>query len=350
MTFSKYFTFITLALFVVACGDEKKEITTLFTIKIENEKKAYTPDDLLNASVVGTNNKVAQSFSFYFQDPLTNEKTNVTSPISLQNMRLGKHKLYAQVTFEDNQGTIHTPITLLASQAPVVYQYTILETYPHDQTAYTQGLEFVDDILFESTGQYGSSTIRKSNYKTGKIQSEKKLDDAYFGEGLTVLDNKAYQLTWREKIGFIYNAETLQEEGQFPYKYSKQGWGLCNDGNQLYKSDGTERIWTLDKNTLAEKAFIEVYTNKSKIDTINELEWVENKIYANIFQKDAIAIVNPLNGAVEGVINLKGLKDKVTQHDKIDVLNGIAYKGEKDILYITGKNWDKLFKIKIEKK
>ena len=131
------------------------------------------------------------------------------------------------------------------------------------------------------------------------------------------------------------------------YGKSKEGWGLCNNGEKIFKSDGSQKIWQLNSNTLAEEEYIEIYTNTSKIDSVNELEWVEGKIYANIYQKDAIAIVNPNTGAVEGVINLKGLKDKVTQHKSLDVLNGIAYKGEKNILYITGKNWDKLFKIEI---
>lgn len=349
-TFYKYFTFMSITLLFLACEDEKKDLNNIFTIEIENAKKIYKGSDKVQVSIKGTSNQVPESVSYYFQNPLTKEKTAVTPSISLGNMRLGKHIVYADIVFENSRGTISKTITVGAATAPKVYHYTILETYPHDQTAYTQGLEFVGDVLFESTGQYGQSTIRTSNYKTGEILSETKLEDDYFGEGLTVLKNKAYQLTWQKKKGLIYNAENLELEGEFPYKYSQQGWGLCNDGSQLYKSDGTERIWMLDAKTQAEKAFIEVYTNRSKIDTINELEWVENRIYANIYRKDAIAIVNPKNGAVEGVINLRGLKSKVTQHPKLDVLNGIAYKGEKDILYITGKNWDKLFKIKIEEK
>ena len=134
------------------------------------------------------------------------------------------------------------------------------------------------------------------------------------------------------------------------YGASKEGWGLCNNGTAIYKSDGTEKIWTLNSNTLAEESYIELYTNTSKIPKVNELEWVDGKIYANIWQKDAIAIVNPINGAVEGVIDMKGLQAQVTQHETLDVLNGIAYKGEPNILYVTGKNWDKLFKIEVVEK
>ena len=173
------------------------------------------------------------------------------------------------------------------------------------------------------------------------------LGDQFFGEGLTVLKDKIYQLTWQKKTGFIYDLATMEQTGTFVYGSSAQGWGLCNDGEILYKSDGTEKIWTLNPSTLAEQDYIEIYTHQSKIKNVNELEWVDGKIYANIYQKDAIAIVDPASGAVEGVINLKGLQDQVTQHQELDVLNGIAYKGEPGILYVTGKNWDKLFKIRI---
>ena len=190
--------------------------------------------------------------------------------------------------------------------------------------------------------------MRKTDYRTGEVLQKVSLPDQYFGEGLTILNNKIYQLTWRENTGFIYNLKTMEQTGTFVYGESKEGWGLCHDAEKnIYKSDGTDRIWTLNSNTLAEKDYIEIFTNTSKISSVNELEWVDGKIYANVYQQGSIAIIDPSNGAVEGVIDLTDLKDKVTQHPKLDVLNGIAYNGEPNILYITGKNWDKLFKIEI---
>ena len=241
-------------------------------------------------------------------------------------------------------------ITVLSSLKPIVYDYKILETYPHAINAYTQGLEFVGDVLYESTGQYGESSLRKTDYKTGRVEKNIPLDGQYFAEGLTIVKDKLYQLTWRENMGFIYDLKTLEKTGTFAYNKSKQGWGLCNDGASLYKSDGTSKIWKLNSETLAEEGYIEMYTNTSKIDNVNELEWINGAIYANIYTKPAIAIIDPSNGAVKGVINLKGLKKKVTQHNKLDVLNGIASKGEPNIIYVTGKNWDKLFKIEIFEK
>jgi len=239
----------------------------------------------------------------------------------------------------------------LSSITPKLYTYRILEEYPHDTNAYTQGLEFKNDTLYESTGQYKNSSLRKTNYKTGEIYTKISLDDAYFGEGLTILNEKIYQLTWREKTGFIYDLNTLRKIGSFVYGRSSEGWGLCQDGESIYKSDGTQRIWRLNANTLNEEGFIEIYTNSSKIKSVNELEWVNGKIYANIYLRDAIAIVDPKNGAVEGVIDLTSLKNKVSvSNPKDEVLNGIAYNGEENTLYVTGKNWNKLFKIKIFEK
>ena len=345
------FTITFLTLLFINCGGEKKQERNLFTIQIANAKKNYTTNQTLSLDLTNRKEKEITAINYSLDNNvLETVKGSGKLEVELQNLRLGKHIIKAEVTHEDGFAITTKTITIVASKPPKIYNYEILETYPHDITAYTQGLEFRGDTLYESTGQYKQSTIRKTDLKTGKVFLNKKLDDKFFGEGLTILDNKVYQLTWLKKTGLIYDPETLTQQRTFSYGKSTQGWGLCNDGENIYKSDGTEKIWTLDKETLVEKKYIEVYTHTSKVDTINELEMVKNKIYANIYRKDAIAIINPENGAVEGVINLKGLKSKVTKHPKLDVLNGIAYKGEENILYVTGKNWDKLFKIKIIEK
>jgi glutamine cyclotransferase len=185
------------------------------------------------------------------------------------------------------------------------------------------------------------------DFKNGKVIKNVDLDRSYFGEGITVLNNKLYQLTWRRGTGFVYNPNTLERISSFKYGKSKEGWGLCNDGKQLYKSDGTEAIWTLNPETLIEEDYIQVYTNKGKIGQLNELEWINGKIYANIYQRNGVAIINPKTGAVEGVIDFSPLKKLVTQHPKLDVLNGIAYNSKTNTIFVTGKNWDKLFEIEI---
>ena len=192
--------------------------------------------------------------------------------------------------------------------------------------------------------------MRKLDLESGVVLKEIKLDDQYFAEGITILNNKLYQLTWQEGEGFIYDLTTFKRTGTFGYNQSEEGWGLCNNGNKIFKSDGTEKIWILDPETLAEKDFIQPTTHKSISTQLNELEWVDGKIYANTYQKDGVAIINPENGAIEGLINFSGLRDKVEQHNKLDVLNGIAYHPESNKLYVTGKNWDKIFEVKVIEK
>ncbi len=169
----------------------------------------------------------------------------------------------------------------------------------------------------------------------------------FFTEGLTVLNDKIYQLTWQAGIGFVYDVDTFEKTGSFKYGASKEGWGICNDGSMLYKSDGSEKIWLLDPETLTEKSHIEAYHNKGKVVELNELEWVNGKIYANRWQKNGVAIINPKNGAVEGVIDFSPLHKKVKQHPKLDVINGLAYNPDTQTLFVTGKRWDKLFEVKI---
>jgi glutamine cyclotransferase len=357
MNFFNTLTLIFLSLILANCGDKIPD-KKVFTLQINNPKKVYTNEDIIKFKVVSKKTVALDSVVYSISNPIEiGESKRITSQnsfkeeqLSLVNKKLGDRLLKATIYTAGKPVVISKTITLVASNKPKLYTYKILEKYPHDIQAYTQGLEFKQDTLLESTGLYKHSSLRKTNYKTGEVYKKITLDDAFFGEGITYLNNKIYQLTWREKIGFIYDANSLEKIGTFVYSKSKEGWGLCHNEKFIFKSDGTDKIWMLNPENLAEEDYIEIMTNKSKIKSVNELEWVGDKIYANIYQKDAIAIVDPKTGAVAGVINLKGLKDKVTQHQELDVLNGIAYKGEENIIYITGKKWDALFKIQIIEK
>ena len=343
---------ILLFFLTMSCNSKKATGSELFDITIKNIQKTYTPADNFKVSVVNKKSTTIDSLEYFFDSrKITSLNTNSDLTIDLKNEKLGNRSLEIKIYSGTTVYEISKKITVLSSITPKLYTYRILEEYPHDTNAYTQGLEFKNDTLYESTGQYKNSSLRKTNYKTGEIYTKISLDDAYFGEGLTILNEKIYQLTWREKTGFIYDLNTLRKTGSFVYGRSIEGWGLCQDGKSIYKSDGTQRIWRLNANTLNEEGFIEIYTNSSRIKSVNELEWVNGKIYANIYLKDAIAIVDPKNGAVEGVIDLTSLKNKVSvSNPKDEVLNGIAYNGEENTLYVTGKNWNKLFKIKIFEK
>jgi len=349
---------IILALLFMSCGNGTDGQKPLYSITINNLQKAYTPNDKVSVTLSNRKNEAIDSVVYFLDKQRITLGSTTTTEVSLQGLKLGRRALTAAVYVDGKKDLATETITLLAAERPKLYTYQVLESYPHDRNAFTQGLEFYNDTLFESTGQYENSSLRKTDYTTGEVIAQvdlaEKYSKKYFAEGLTFLNDKLYQLTWRENIGLIYNPNTLEQTGTFVYGESKQGWGLCNDGTRIYKSDGSERIWTLSAETLAEEDYIEVYTNTSRIKDLNELEWVEGKIYANLWddkeKSKGIAIINPASGAVEGVINLRGLVNEVTDHKDLNILNGIAYNGEANILYVTGKNWDKLFKIEIIEK
>ena len=351
MKLANYLLYTTIALILYSCGNTQNTKSANFALSFEGNKTKINSHDTLIVSVRSLKNKTIDSVIFSINGKKTPSSNKALSTsLYFLDQKLGNRKVEALVYTNGNSEKVSKKIKVLAHKKPKLYTYKIINQYPHDINAYTQGLEFYNDTLYESTGQYNESSLRKTDYKTGKVFQNIPLEDRYFGEGLTILNQKLYQLTWREGVGFIYNVKDLKKTGSFVFNKSKEGWGLCNDGQRIFKSDGTEKIWTLNSETLAEEDYIEIYTNTSKIKSVNELEWVNGKIYANIYEREAIAIVNPDTGAVEGVINLKGLKKKVKQHADLNVLNGIAFKGDKDRIYVTGKNWDKLFEIEIIEK
>ncbi len=334
---------------MISCGSNSEAKKKYFSIELKDNQTKFTLGETINASIKNPKGKKIDSVTYILNDQSKKATGDFTYKEILDTEKLGKQTLIAKVFFDGSIDTLTKKITLLNNKKPELYSYKILAEYPHDKKAFTQGLEFYTDTLYESTGRKGQSSLRKLDYKTGEILSKKDISKEYFAEGITIINDKIVQLTWTAKEGFIYDRKSLQKTGSFVYNKSKEGWGLCNDGTHIYKSDGSEKLWILDKETLAEKGFIQVATNKSVKSRFNELEWVDGKIYANTWQKDGIAIINPKNGALEAVIDLSGLRKKVTQHQDLDVLNGIAYMPESKRLFVTGKNWDKLFEIEIVK-
>jgi len=329
-------------LFLKCNSDIKKD----FKLNVLKETKKYTPNDTLKLILVNKKNHPIDSVVYH----LGGQKICDTQ--SLKNKPLGIYNLIASVYVSGNKSEYKEKISILSPSIPKLYTYTIQNEYPHDKTSYTQGLEFYRDTLYESTGLRGKSTLRKVNFKTGKIYKMVALDQVYFGEGISILNDKLFQLTWQGDMGFQYNPNQLTMERSFAYQMSKEGWGLCNDGQKLYKSDGSHQIWILDPNTQKETGNIQVMTDKKAIKKLNELEWVDGKIYANTYQfkKNVGIIINPKSGAVEGVIDFTGLKRKVEQVSNLDVLNGIAYHPKRKTFFVTGKNWSKLFEVKIQPK
>ena len=255
--------------------------------------------------------------------------------------RLFTAKIYANGQVEE----LSTNVLIKPAQAPEQFSYKVLATFAHDTSSYTQGLEFNDGMLYESDGEYGSSSLRKVDPKTGKVLKKQDLANEVFAEGLSIMGDKLVQLTWQENVGLVYNKNSFVLQGQFPYQNSREGWGLCNNGERFYKSDGTNQIYLLNKDTYQEEGFIEVYNNQGPVDQLNELEFIDGKIYANVYQTDKIVIIDPKTGAVTGEIDLSGILQPKDRYANTDVLNGIAYDSAGKKLYVTGKNWAKLFQI-----
>ena len=334
----KLLTFIGLSVLISACGSNTK---SNFSIQTNSKTTIISNADTLSIELLNPNNRDFDSIQ------LTLDTKKITASVNLASMPLGEKLIKAKVFYDDTFEVVLKKVIVVNSTPPKIYTYEIVNTYAHDITSYTQGLEFYKGELYESTGQYGESKLRKLDYKNGTVLKNVDLSTSYFGEGLSVLNDKIYQLTWKEGRGLVYDVNSFEQIETFNYGQSKEGWGLCNDGQKFYKSDGSEFLWFLNPNTLAEEGSLQAYTNKGKLTNLNELEWVDGKIYANRYQKNGVAIINPENGAIEAVIDFKALKTKVTKHQGLDVLNGMAYNPETKTLFVTGKRWDKLFEVKI---
>ena len=339
----KLFIFIVFNLILMSCGNSSKIIKSNFSVQLNSDTNIISNANTLKVSLVNIKNLKIDSVE------ITLDNKKVTNSVDLAYISLGEKLFKMKVYYDSQIEVLIKKVIIVNKNTPKIYSYEIVNSYPHDISSYTQGLEFYKGNLYESTGQYGESKIRQVDYKSGDIVRNIDLNDTYFGEGLSVLNDKIYQLTWKEGRGLVYDINRFEQIETFNYGQSKEGWGLCNDGEKFYKSDGTEFIWLLNANTLAEESYIQAYTNKGKLTNLNELEWVEGFIYANRYQKNGVAIINPKNGAIEAVIDFKDLKSKVTKHNGLDVLNGMAYNPKTETLFVTGKRWDKLFEVRIIK-
>lgn len=226
-----------------------------------------------------------------------------------------------------------------------LYGYKVINTFPHDREAFTQGLFIQDGILYESTGLTGKSTVKKIDLKTGKVIKSRNMQDKFFGEGLTIVNDKIIQITWRSKTGFVYDKESLEILRTFSYK--TQGWGITYDGKYLIISDGSNILYFLDPKSFVEVGKLEVYDSNGKVSKLNELEYINGEIFANVWGKDLIARINPETGYVNSWIDLSGILSKEDKKGKEDVLNGIAYDSESERLLVTGKLWPNIYEIEL---
>ncbi len=233
----------------------------------------------------------------------------------------------------------------VAPGTPAIYGYRIVQEYPHDPKAFTEGLVFRDGHLYEGTGLNGQSTLREVNLETGKILKLINLPEQYFGEGVTIYQDNVIQLTWQSHKGFVYDVHSFSLIKEF--SYITEGWGLTTDGKSLIVSDGTSRLHFIDPQSYAETGSLEVYDGNSSVEQLNELEYIKGEIYANVWKTDRIAIISPDSGRVTGWIDLRGLLKADSSRQPVDVLNGIAYDSQNGRLFVTGKLWPTLFHIEL---
>ncbi len=347
MKIYKSLLIIILSNIIVSCWNSKKDSESYFSIDKSKFKEQYTTKESVLFGLKNPENKKIDSIVYYMNDKNIGSKKEIEPfSISLKEEKFGDQSLKAIVYFEGENQEISSKIEIISDVEPKLLKYTVLNIFPHDKTTFTEGLEFYNDTLYESAGQYNESKLLRTDYKTGKILKFIKLDDKYFGEGITILNDKIYQLTWQENTGFVYNAKTFKLEKTFQYDQKIEGWGMTNDGTNIYHNDGTECIWRMNPENQKLIDKIKVYSGGSKVIKLNELEWINGKLYSNIWQKDAVVIINPTNGAIENIINFADLRAKY----KIpvdNVLNGIAYNPKTKTIFVTGKNWDKMFEIKV---
>lgn len=236
---------------------------------------------------------------------------------------------------------------------PAAISYNIVNQYPHDPKAFTEGLEYRDGVLYESVGQYGESDIRKVELATGKILQSTKMEDRYFGEGLTILNGKIYQLTYKEGKGMVYNLGTMKQESMFSFP-AQEGWGLTNNGTHLIFSDGSNKIYFMDPANQSIVKQLTVNDERGPVYRINELELINGFIYANIWQADVIVKIDTTTGRVAGRVDMNtireqgGIPPNMNNEEMPETMNGIAFDAKGNRIFVTGKNWPKIFEVKLD--
>lgn len=235
-----------------------------------------------------------------------------------------------------------------APAEPKEYTYSVRAVHPHPATSYTQGLQYADGRLWEGTGQHGESVVQTLDLATGRAEVFARLPKEDFGEGIALLDGKVYQLTWQSNKAYVYDARTGEKLKEF--RYPGEGWGLTTDGTKLYMSDGTATIYTVEPATFRREKRVTVTFQGAPVNYLNELEWIGGRIWANVYTTEQIVIIDPATGIVEGVVDLTGILPEEEMTPATDVLNGIAYDAERERIFVTGKNWPKLYEIELIEK
>lgn len=306
----------------------------------QNVKVTLAPEDKNSVP-----DSVTISFNGNYITTIKSEPWEYSIP-DLYNVTTGRKSLKVTAFREGKpQNTVTRFMIVFSDIVPKRYGYRVIHTYPHSRDAFTQGLVYDNGVLYEGTGQETGSTLREEELETGKVIRQHDLDDSLFGEGIALYNDRIYQVTWKNKIGFVYNKSDFKLINKI--YYATEGWGLTTINDKIVMSDGTNILYFFEPEMFTVVSKIEVYDNEKKVDQLNELEYINGEIWANIWMTDLIARIDPLSGKVVAYIDLKDILPKSDRNADTDVLNGIAYDKKTNRIFVTGKNWPKLFEIKL---
>lgn len=332
-------------MFLSHCAGDTEKTEETSTFVSPQAGRTINVGDTINLQVK-LNDKADSVVYFADGERLSNSVGEKPVSIQTDKLALGVKAITAKIYREGaEQEEISTSITLKSSLVPVKIQYTVVQQFKHDTESYTQGLEYHNGFFYESDGLVGESSVRKVEPATGKVLQMTPVDNV-FAEGITIIGDKILMLTYTENLNMEFDLKTLKLLRQYQTPYARQGWGLCNDGSKIYNSDGSNVLHILNKDTYMEEGYIEVYDNNGPVSSLNELEYIDGLIYANIYESDRIVIINPANGQVTAEIDLSELYPDLSRDPDL-VLNGIAWDAAGKRLFVTGKKWDKLFQIKL---
>ncbi len=309
---------------------------------VDNKKKLVFGDSVkITLSTLSGNSGEIEELSL--NGKILNVDSILPQEITLDPVnKLGKNTLLAKAKVDNKVETSTASFTIISDIEPENFSFKVVNTFPHDQKAYTQGFVINQGVWFEGTGGQGVSDIRKVNKSNGKVILGVPLEDRYFGEGITIHKNKMYQLTWKAQTGFIYEPSSLVREKSFFYE--GEGWGITSDSNHLIMSNGSNVLKFLNDQTWAVERKIHVYDNKGPVTFLNELEYIDGHIWANVWQQEHIVVIDPITGRVTQRIKLKGIL-KRNGFPNAEVLNGIAWDSDKRELFVTGKYWPFIYQI-----
>lgn len=355
MNFRLIITFIVLSVFTssFSCSNKpNRSRKPAVHIKIESiHRKIVYGDDINIGIAIKLKDGELKETKIFIDSVMVTSSKEVEFTYSLKKFEnIGKHTLKVVAIKTDGVEGIYFQIfEVLSDIVPEKYGYEIVESFPHNETSFTEGLEIHNGFMYESIGENGKSALLKTNIKTGKILQSVKLIDRYFGEGITILNNRIFQLTYKTKVGFIYNLENMALIDSFRFE-STEGWGMTHDEKYLIMDDGTNILTYIDPITLKTVKKVQVYDEKDPVIYLNELEYSEGYIYANLWTTNIIVKIDPKTGKILSKIDLDGILSKIKFNKQVDVLNGIAIDPVTKKMYVTGKFYPKLFEIKLVKK